>query len=80
MRIENTINIGEIQTLYALVLSRIQVADCDIWITHPCVLISVTETSLSSPRTHLNQEQRTGLCIQAMIEDETGVQEGVHQA
>ena len=78
MRIENARNASEIQTLYALGMSRI--ADCDIGVSRPFTSISATGTSFSGPRTHLDQEQRTGLCIQGMIEDETVVQEGVHRA
>ena len=70
--------VGEIPTLYALVMSRI--ADCNIGVTRPFTSISTTETSFSGTRTHLDLEQRTGLCIQRMIEDETEVQERVHQA
>ena len=78
MRIENARKISGIQTLYALGMSRI--ADCDIGVTRPFTSKLATGTSFSGPITHLDQEQRTGLCIQWMIEDETGVQEGVHQA
>jgi hypothetical protein len=68
----------EIPTLYALCMSRI--ADCDIGVTHPFTFISATETNISGTRMHLDREQRMGLYIRGMIEDETEVQERVHQA
>jgi hypothetical protein len=70
--------IGEIPTLYALGMSRI--ADCYIGVSRPFTFLSVTETSTSGTRTHLYQEQHTGLCIRGMIEDGTEVQEEVHRA
>ena len=58
-----------------------RIADCDIGVTRPFTfeIISFRNWFLC-PKTHLNQEQRMGLCTRGILEDGTEAQEEGHRA